>query len=293
MSSRKQFIFAVVVFGTLGPFIRQINLPPTELALYRAILAAGFLSFYLIIKQTAFDFKQIKKEMVLLFFSGAAMALNWIFLFKAFNHTTVSLATLSYYFAPVIVILVSTLIFKEAITTKKVICFIASTMGLILMTDIGESSGSQLKGILFGLTAAFFYSIVILFNKFIKNVPAIQKTLLQFIAAIVVLLPYVLITTGINITSINGSGLISLLIVGLFHTGFTYVLFFGSVKELSGHEVSLLSYIDPLVAVIVSIIVLNESILPIQLLGGAMIIGFTLINETEKKEKTKNNNMSA
>jgi drug/metabolite transporter (DMT)-like permease len=111
MSSRKQFIFAVIVFGILGPFIRKINLPPTELALYRAILAAGFLLTYLVIKRADFDFKQIKKEILLLFFSGVAMAFNWIFLFKAFNHTTVSLATLSYYFAPVIVILVSTIIF--------------------------------------------------------------------------------------------------------------------------------------------------------------------------------------
>ncbi len=285
MSSRKQFIFAVIVFGTLGPFIRNITLPPAELALYRAILAAGFLLLYLVIKRTVFDFSQIKKEMLLLFLSGIAMAFNWIFLFKAFNHTTVSLATLSYYFAPVIVILVSTIIFKESITIKKIVCFIASTIGLILMTNIGESGGSQLIGILFGLTAAFFYAIVILFNKFIKNVPAIQKTLIQFIAAIVILLPYVLITTGINITSINGTGLISLLIVGLFHTGFTYVLFFGSVKDLTGHEVSILSYLDPLVAVIVSILVLNESILPIQLLGGAMIIGFTLLNETGKNDK--------
>ena len=219
--------------------------------------------------------------------SGVAMGFNWILLFEAYKYTTVSVATLSYYFAPVIVTVACPILFKEKMTIKQWICFAMSTLGIVLITGVGNmaSGSNHLLGIAFGLGAACFYAAVILLNKFIRNVEGIHRTFLQFIAAIMVLIPYVAVTSGVTLSKLNTTGWVCLLVVGLVHTGVTYCLYFSSLKELPGQKSAILSYIDPLVAVLVSVLLLRESLTPMQVVGGLLILGFTLWNEMTPKAK--------
>ena len=253
INPRLMLIVSMTIFGTLGIFVRNIPVSSGELALYRAILAALLIAIYLIITKQRISFTKIKKEVPLLLLSGIAMGVNWILLFEAYKYTTVSLATLSYYFAPVIVTVVCPVLFHERLTGKQILCFIMSTIGLVMITGIGDiGSGSDFIGILFGLGAAVFYATVILLNKFIKNVEGIPRTFLQFLSAIVILIPYVMLSGGMSLGGMNAVGWINLLIVGLVHTGVTYCMYFSSLKELPGQKAAILSYIDPLVAVLIS-----------------------------------------
>ena len=285
INPRLMMIVSMAIFGTLGIFVRNIPVSSGELALYRAILAASLIGCYLLLTRQKIPFAKIKKDVPLLLASGVAMGINWILLFQAYKYTTVSLATLSYYFAPVIVTVVCPILFKEKLTGRQIVCFVMSTLGLVLITGIGTIDGSRnFVGILFGLGAAVFYATVILVNKFIKNVEGIHRTFLQFLAAIVTIFPYVLLTSGITVGSMNSTGWVNLLIVGLVHTGLTYCMYFSSLKELPGQKAAILSYIDPLVAVIISVTVLGESMTLMQLVGGILILGFTLWNELSPKE---------
>lgn len=278
-------IISMAVFGTLGPFVRNIAVSSGELALYRAVLAAVLILGYLLISGQKIPFVEIKKEIPLLLFSGAAMGFNWILLFEAYKYTTVSVATLSYYFAPVIVTIVCPFLFREKLTKKQILCFVMSTVGIVMITGIGDVGGGKDHiGILFGLGAAVLYATVILLNKFIKNVEGIHRTFLQFLAAIIVLIPYVAATSGVTLGSMNTVGWVNLLIVGLVHTGITYCLYFSSLKELPGQKAAILSYIDPLVAVVISVTILGESMSLWQLVGGILILGFTLWNELPSKK---------
>ena len=284
-SPRAMLIAAMTVFGTLGLFVRHIPVSSGELALYRAILAAAMLGGYFLATKQKIDVKSLGRELVLLLVSGGAMGFNWILLFEAYKYTTVSVATLSYYFAPVIVTALCPLLFREKMGAKQWICFAMSTLGIVLITGIGDlGSGNHLKGILFGLGAAAFYATVILLNKFIKGVAGIQRTFLQFLAAIAVLMPYVLASGGMDLSVLDGTGWGNLLIVGMIHTGVTYCLYFSALKELPGQEAAILSYIDPLVAVLISVFVLGESMTVLQIIGGVLILGFTLWNEVGHKE---------
>ena len=285
-SPRLMLVASMTIFGTLGPFVRNISVSSGELALYRAILAALLIAIFLIVTKQKIPFANIKKEVPLLLASGVAMGINWILLFEAYKYTTVSVATLSYYFAPVIVTIVCPILFHEKLTKKQIICFIMSTLGLVLITGISDiGGGSDFIGILFGLGAAVFYATVILLNKFIKNVEGIHRTFLQFISAIIILIPYVLSTSGITLGNLNSIGWVNLLIVGLIHTGVTYCMYFSSLKELPGQKAAILSYIDPLVAVIISVTILGETMTTWQIIGGILILGFTLWNEITPKEK--------
>ncbi|MBR2620042.1 MAG: EamA family transporter [Firmicutes bacterium] len=277
-------IASMAIFGTLGPFVRNISVSSGELALYRAIMATGLVGVFLLITKQKIPFDKIKKEVPLLLASGVAMGINWILLFEAYKHTTISAATLSYYFAPVIVTVVCPLLFKEKLTGKQIVCFIMSTLGIVMITGIGDmGGGNNIIGILFGLGAAVFYATVILLNKFIKNVEGLHRTFMQFIAAVVTLIPYVMLTSGVTLGGMDSVGWINLLIVGLVHTGITYCMYFSSLKELPGQKVAILSYIDPLVAVVISVTVLGETMTLWQVIGGLLILGFTLWNEISPK----------
>ena len=277
---RFMIMLSMAIWGTISIFVRNIPVSSGELALYRAVLASLLILLYLLLSKQKIPFHKIKREIPLLLASGITLGFNWIFLFEAYKYTTVSVATLSYYFAPVIVTLACPILFKEKLTFKQILCFLMSTLGIVLITGLGDLSGSNnLLGIAFGLAAAVFYATVVLINKFIKNVDGIHRTLLQFLAAIVVLVPYVILTSGITLHSLNRSGWINLLIIGFIHTGILYCIYFSSLKDVPGQEAAILSYIDPLVAVIVSVTILGETMTVMQIAGGILILGFTLWNE--------------
>lgn len=318
-SAKLMLSISMIIFGTIGAFTRAIDVSSGELALYRAVMAVILLVGFFALTRQKIDIKSIGKELWLLLASGVAMGINWILLFEAYKYTTISAATLSYYFAPVLVMVLCPLLFKEHMGLKQILCFVMSTVGLVLIilctkdagtaqasdamaavtTTVAQASGAaadpltsslmipsgreHLIGVLFGLGAAVFYATVILLNKCIKQVAGIQRTFLQFIAAIIILGPYVACTSGVQLGGLDGKGWICLVIVGVVHTGITYCMYFTSLKELKGQEISILSYLDPLVAVLVSVLVLGEQMSWLQVLGGVLILGCTLWNELGEK----------
>lgn len=277
---------SMAVFGTVGLFKRFIPVSAGELALYRAILASIVLGLYLLLTKNPIPFTKIKKQLPLLLLTGAIMGFNWILLFRAYEYTTVSIATLSYSFAPVIVTIACPLLFREKLTPWQLLCFVVSTAGLVLITDINSSGNSHhLTGIIFGLGAAVLYASVVLMNKFIQGVNGIHRTFLQFLAAMVVLIPYVALTGGPDFTKMDATGWLCLLILGVVHTGVTYCVYFSSIAKLPGHKVALLSYIDPLIAVLCSVLILHEAMNPWQWVGGGLILGATALSELMGREK--------
>lgn len=282
--SRLQLISAMIAFGTIGVFVKNINLSSAEVALWRGVIAVVTLFILLIISKRIKGFFEIKENLWKLLLSGIAMGFNWVLLFEAYNHTSIALSTLSYYFAPTIIIVTSTFLFKEKLTLKQIICFIVSTTGLIMIIGLNKGSSSDVKGILYGLSAACLYAIVILFNKATAEIEGLIRTFIQFLVAVIVLIPYVYFTNGFYINQLNNSGLVNLLILGVFHTGIIYYLYFNALSYLTGQQVAILSYIDPTIAVFLSVVVLGEIINTVQLIGGVILLAATFINEVNFKQ---------
>ena len=283
--ARGKLITTMVIFGTLSLFVKKISMPSAEIALFRAVIALIILLIFKRLADGRFSSLNLQKEWFPLLLSGVTMGANWVLLFEAYRYTTVSVATLSYYFAPVLVAVLSPFLFHEHASWKQRVCFLFSTIGLVLVINVGQLSfgDRNVTGILFGLGAACCYASVILLNKFCKHVGGIDRTILQFFSAIIILLVYVLLTSGITITSLDRTGILNLLILGTIHTGFCYCLFFTAVKELPGQESAILSYVDPLVSILVSVFLLHEKITGLQCIGGALILGFALLNELDPK----------
>lgn len=281
--ARIQIITAMVAFGTIGVFVRYIPLASSEIALWRGVIAFLVLSLFMLASGRLTGLAKFRNKLGKLFFAGAAMGFNWILLFEAYRFTSVALSTLSYYFAPTIMVIGSFIIFREQLTSKQIICFIASTAGIVLIIGVSGGGSNDLIGILFGLGAAVLYALVILTNKATGEIDGLTRTWIQFGAAIIVLLPYTFLVGGFHVMELERTGIVSLLILGVVHTGIMYYLYFSALAHLKGQQVAILSYVDPIVAVVLSVALLQETITMWQLTGGFMILGATLVNELKRK----------
>jgi RarD protein len=235
----------------------------------------------------------VKKNGLLLLLSGAALGFNWIFLFEAYRFTSVSNATVSYYFAPIFVILLAPFLLKEKLTREKVISVAVAMIGLFLIVNNGEANPNisyhHIVGICYGLIAAGLYAGVILMNKFITGLSGYQTTLIQLMLASLVMFPYVLVKEGLNFSGVNGKSIILLIILGIIHTGVAYYLYFSSIQELKGQTIAVLSYIDPISAIIFAFLLLGEGLSMIEIFGGLLILGSTFISEKIDSLRKKGN----
>ena len=269
----------MAVFGTISIFVKGIDLPASEIALYRAAIAGVVLFFYLAATGRLGQLKNFGRDMPLLFLSGAAMGFNWIFLFTAYRYTTVALSTLAYYFSPTLVVLGSLVLFRERLTLRQILCFLGSTAGLVLIVGVRGGGSGDLTGLLFGLLAAVLYAAVILCNKRTARVDGVVRTWVQLIAAVLVIAPYVALMGGFHIASLSAKGWANLLVIGAGFTGLLYAVYFSAVARLPGQQAAILSYIDPAVSVLVSVFWLREPITALQILGGVLILAFAMANE--------------
>jgi len=286
--SKLSLILSMFIFGTIGIFRRYIPLPSSILAMTRGFIGVIFLLIFMAIKKEKFGLKEIKDKLFILCFSGALIGFNWILLFEAYNYTTVATATLCYYMAPVFVIMASPILFKEKLTLKKLFCVIVALAGMVLVSGVIETGFSgigELKGVLLGLGAAVLYASVVLMNKKTAGLSAYSKTAIQLGSAAIVLLPYTIFTEDFSKLEFVPLTIIMLIVVGVVHTGVTYALYFGSMDNLKAQTVAIFSYIDPVVAIILSAIILDEKMSVLGIIGAVLVLGSTLVSELPSKKK--------
>jgi len=283
MRNKLKIISSMLIFGSIGIFVRNINLPSIDIAFLRAVIGSLFLLCAGFVMKQKISLRLIKENILILILSGVAIGFNWILLFQAYKYTTISNSTLSYYFAPVFVIILAPIILKEKLTLIKILCVITAMVGLFLIVSVGSTningSHNNIIGILYGLSAAILYASVILMNKFIKNLSGFETTLIQLTIAASVLLPSIIYQGNLNLDKISSTAWIYILIVGILHTGIAYLMYFSSIKELKGQSIAVLSYIDPISAVIMASIFLGEPITLTKIIGGILILGSTFSSE--------------
>ncbi len=278
-SPRMQIILSMLIFGTIGVFRRWIPYPSSVVALARSVIGLAFLLLVRAAKRERVNRVAVKRNLWKLLLLGAMMGINWIFLFEAYNYTSVAAATMCYYMAPVFIILLSPIVFGEKITLRKGICAAVAVFGMVLVSDVLTSGLHGAKGLLFGLIAAALYAAVVIGNRTLKDISAEDRTVMQFAGAAAVMLPYVLLTVDLPALEPTPSALLLLLLVGVVHTGIAYVLYFGGIASVSAQTAALLSYIDPVVAVILSLTILKEPMSPAAMLGAVLVIGAMIISE--------------
>ncbi|MBQ8360287.1 MAG: DMT family transporter [Oscillospiraceae bacterium] len=279
--SKIQFLSAMGIFGTIGIFVRYLPLSSGMIAFARGVMGLLCLCAVMFVGKQKPDFSAIRKNLPILLLSGAAMGFNWVLLFESYRYTTIATATVCYYLAPLLLLLVCPLL-GEKLTIKKILCICAALSGLVCVSGITESglpALQELKGVLLGVGAAVLYATVMFLNKKLSPIPAYDKTILQLGSAVLVLLPYLLLTQSAALPEMTAMQWAVLLLLGILHTGIAYTLYFGSMKNLQAHTIAVFSYLDPVLAVVLSALLLKEPMSPANIVGTVLILGSAIYSE--------------
>ncbi len=288
-SAKLTFVATMLIFGTIGIFVRWIPLSSGVIALTRGIIGMLFLLAMTALRRQGLSRSAIRENALALCLSGACIGANWILLFEAYRYTTVATATLCYYMAPIFVTLLSPLLLRERLTARKGLCVLAALVGMVFVSGVpasGLPSLSEGRGILLGLGAAVFYTCVILLNKRLHDIGAYDKTIVQLGAASIVLLPYLLLTEDFSALTLTVPAAALLLVVGIFHTGVAYAMYFGSMSRLGAQTIALFSYIDPIVAIVLSALLLHEPMGGYEIFGAVLVLGSTLVSELPQRRES-------
>jgi drug/metabolite transporter (DMT)-like permease len=286
-----KFIVSMLIFGTNGLLVTNISLSSAEIVLTRTFLGSLFLLPIVLIKKD-FSLQKFKGTAITVILAGLSLGAGWVFLFEAYKYASVSIGTLTYYCGPIIVMILSPLVFREQLAANKIIAIGAVAFGMLCITGISSVTGEIARGIIFGAIAAFFYAALIISNKFVKGFTGIDSTLAQLTVAFLVILLYLLLTQGTLFNIPQGRELIFIIILGIVNTGLACYLYFSSMQQLPGQTVALCCYLDPLSALIVSVLFLNERLTAIQIIGAIFILGGALLGELKLRNKRSDSTLT-
>ena len=277
--TRIKYITAVVLYGTIGMFLRHVSLPSELVAMCRGSIGFVFLLLFLRAGKIAIDREAIRNNRRLLLISGILLGLNWIFLFAAYMHTTVAIASLCNYTAPVIVVLVAPLLLKERTPVKKLAFLFLAFFGIVLVSGVTDGGDVNLFGVFMGFAAALMFTCIVLCNRSMKEIGPYEKALVQLPVSAVTILPWFLFHNRGVALAVDVRSILIVLMLGIVHTGFAYCLYFDGMSNLPVQEVAVLGYLEPVVSVLCSAFFLQEPLSFAGWIGAALVILSSLLCE--------------
>ena len=283
-SDKLKLIIALLIYGTIGVVRKNIPYPSSFIAFVRAAIGFLFLLCFRVVTRTWIDRAAVKRNLKTLLLSGALLGFNWLLLFEAYNYTSVAVATVCYYMSPVFLTLASPLL-GERLTARKLGCVAVALLVMVLVSGVLETGLYGLKGIILGLVSAVTYAVIVMLNKTLKDISAGDRTIMQLGISSIVMLPYVLLTENVAALEFTFAPVMLLLVAGIIHTGFAYTLYFGGIAGIPAQTAAVLSYIDPITAILLSVVLLREDMSAVSAIGCVLVIGAMLVSEIEPKKK--------
>ena len=276
---RLKYVTAVVLYGTVGTFLRLIDLPSAAVALGRGAIGAAFLLLYLHARGRSPDRAAIRANLRLLLLSGVLLGLNWIFLFAAYVETSVAVASLCNYMAPILVILLAPALLREKPDRRKLPFVAMALAGIVLVSGVTDGGGGSAKGVALGLAGAVCFAALVLCNRALRGVAAMDRALVQLAVSAATILPYVLLTCPAATLQADARSILLTLMLGVVHTGFAYCLYFSGMATLPVQTVAILGYLEPVVSVLCSAVVLREPMSAAGWIGAVLILSAAALSE--------------
>ncbi len=284
MKSYIKLIASMLIFGSLIVFIKSISFTSEQIVLARTMLGSIFLFLFMLVSKHEFVWANIKKNIVPLLLAGTGLGLNWLFLFEAYNYIPVSVATMLYYFSPVILVIASPFLLKEKLKLRTVVIVLIALFGMFLVN--GFTTGqTSVVGTILALASACLYAMIVISNKFIKDLKSVEISFIEMLISCVIMFFYTLATDGIIPQVIDTKSVVNILIVGVVHTAIAYILYFSSIRELPAQFVAVFSYIDPVFTLVLSALVLHEDMTPVQVVGAVLIMGTAAFEQAFVKKE--------
>lgn len=286
-TERIKLILIYATYGTIGTVTYFIPLSSSAIVFYRALLGGLFIIFLTCMRGASINIKSMKENLPILILTGFFMGLNWVFQFEAFRVSTVAIGTVCYNTMPIFLLIIASIMFKEKITFKSIICIIVASIGVVLVSNVINTGirSNEVLGCFYGILGAIFYALIVTYNKKLNQIETHDKVIFQFLFSAFIMFVYVMLGKDDSLFFNQGIsqkdltiGILCLLLLCFFHTGFCYVHYFNAVSRLKAETVAILTYIDPVVALFLSYFVLREQATGLQILGAMLILISMFVN---------------
>ena len=273
-----RYLFALCLYGTIGFFLHFVDYSSEFVVLCRGLLGSLFIFLVLRFRKEKTDPAAIKRNLLRLAVSGIALGFNWVFLFAGYRYG-IALSSLCNYIAPVIVVMITSLFYKEHINIRQVFCIIAAFKGMLLLLGIFEgNTETDTHAVVYGLLAAIGFVILVLCNRRMEDIEALDKTLIQLLFSAAIVFPYVLLNSGFP-TAFDLTSALIVLMLGFLHTGVAYICYFSSINVLPAQSIAVLGYLEPVLNLLIGSLILHERIGIAGIVGAALIILASIGNE--------------
>ncbi|NLY44033.1 MAG: EamA family transporter [Clostridiaceae bacterium] len=279
-----KYFASLLMFGMNGIVASYIHMNSYEIVLTRALIGSLLLIFIFIITKQRVRLLDNKKHLLFVFISGIAIGISWMFLYEAYRQIGVSIATLACYSGPVIIMILSPILFHEKLTLQKIAGFLSVLIGMFCVNLQALNEGGTTWGVLCGIMSAVTYAIMVIFNKKATSIKGLENSMWQLIIGFLTVSVFVIVKQGFSIT-IEPNSILPVLILGIVNTGIGCYFYFSSIVNLPVQTVAICGYLEPLSAVIFSVLLLNEPMGPVEIIGAALIIGGAAYGELPKPEK--------
>ncbi|MBQ1534749.1 MAG: EamA family transporter [Erysipelotrichaceae bacterium] len=273
-----RYLFALTLYGTIGLFLHFVSYSSEFVVLCRGLFGSLFIYLVLLFRKEKIDREAVRKSLFMLALSGIALGLNWVFLFAGYRYG-IAISSLCNYMAPIIVVVITSLFYKERINVKQILCIVMAFAGMLLMLGIFEGNSTvDMRCVLYGSLAAVGFVILVLINRRIRDIPQLEKTLIQLLFSMLAVLPYVYFNNGFpKLFDLRSTLLV--LMLGFLHTGVAYIFYFSSIDTLPAQSIAVLGYLEPVMNLLIGALILHEKIGISGILGALLIILASIGNE--------------
>ena len=267
-----KYTAALLLFGSNGVIAAGIALSSYEIVFLRTLIGSLLLIGLFIIMRGKLTIFKNTRQFAYLAASGAAMGASWMFLYEAYQQIGVSLSSLLYYCGPVIVMMLAPLLFREKLTRQKTAGFLAVLVGLVLVNGQALFAGTINIGLFCGAMSAVMYAVMVIITKKAGPANGLENSMMQLFFSFLTVAVFTWAVKGFAF-EIAGGDVLPILFLGAVNTGIGCYLYFSSIGRLDVQTVAVCGYLEPLSAVVFSVLLLGEVLVPVQIFGAVLLLG--------------------
>lgn len=282
-SSLIQLHIAVFLFGVSGLFGKFLTQPSIIIVLGRVFFSSIFLYMGLTITKENLKLKS-RKDMLIIAFMGLILAIHWCTFFQGIKLSTVAIGLLTFSTFPIFVTFMEPFFFGEKLKKEDIILAFITFAGVMFVIPDFHMENEMTVGVMYGILSSLSYAVLSLLNrKYIKEYKGVVIAFYEQLVSLTVLLPFFFIMEPV----FTRKDIFLLLLLGTVFTGITHTLFINSLKDIKTQTAGIISSLEPLYGIILSIFLLNEMPSVKEIIGGLLILG-TVFYSTIKNLKNKN-----
>lgn len=282
-SSLIQLHIAVLLFGISGLFGKFLTQPSIIIVLGRVFFSSIFLFLGLTITKENLKLKS-RKDMLIIAFMGIVLTIHWSTFFQGIKLSTVAIGLLTFSTFPIFVTFMEPFFFGEKLKKEDIILAFITFAGVMFVIPDFHTGNEMTVGAMYGILSSLSYAVLSILNrKYVKEYKGVVIAFYEQLVSLIVLLPFFFIMEPV----FTRKDIFLLILLGTVFTGITHTLFINSLKEIKTQTAGIISSLEPLYGIILSIFLLNEVPSVKEIAGGLLILG-TVFYSTIKNLKNKN-----